>query len=204
MSQIENCDCFVCFSLLHSEYHIVWAWLKLKIEESTFAKSSGGSSDKFSGSAGTKFSSRSHDIVYLIGSNHWNEDSLNWCLSENTASLWQVKNCNLSRIVQTKFFSNNSSLLFHTEYAPSTWNTKFFAHHVYSRVDLFSCVCWSWLFLPDESHSGSSTVSSILSVFDRKFRISLKPLSLWSPKKAAINTAILMGRIFKTWCEFIK
>ena len=77
MSQIENWDCHVCFSLLRSdEHHIAWTRLKLKIEESTFAKSSGGSSDKFSGSAATKFFSRSHDIVYLIGSNHWNEDSL--------------------------------------------------------------------------------------------------------------------------------
>ena len=80
---------------------------------------------------------------------------------------------------------------------------NFFTHHVYSRVDLCSCVCWSWNFSPDESHSRPSTISSILSVFDRKFRISLKPLNLWSPKSAAIKTAILMGRIFKTWCEFI-
>ena len=69
MSQIENLDSQVCFSLLRSEHEIVWARLKLKIEESTFAKSSGGSSDKLSGSAGTKFSSRLPDIVYLIGSN---------------------------------------------------------------------------------------------------------------------------------------
>ena len=72
----------------------------------------------------------------------------------------------------------------------------FFAHYVYSRVDLCSCVCWSWYFSPDESHSRPSTISSILSVFDRKFRSSLKPLSLSSPKSAAIKTVRFWWVIF--------
>ena len=72
----------------------------------------------------------------------------------------------------------------------------FFADYVYSRVDLCSCVCWSWHFSPDESHSQPSTILSILSVFDRRFRISLKPLSLWSPKSAAIKTVRFWWVIF--------
>ena len=72
----------------------------------------------------------------------------------------------------------------------------YFAHYVYSRVDLCSCVCWSWHFSPDESHSRPSTISSILSVFDRKFRSSLKPLSLSSPKSAAIKTVRFWWVIF--------
>ncbi len=73
---------------------------------------------------------------------------------------------------------------------------NFFAHYVYSRVDLCSCVCWSWHFSPDESHSRPSTISSILSVFDRQFRSSLKPLSLSSPKSAAIKTVRFWWVIF--------
>ena len=51
-------------------------------------------------------------------------------------------------------------------------------------------------FSPDESHSRPSTILSILSVFDRRFTISLKPLSLWSPKSTAISTVRFWWVIF--------
>ena len=67
---------------------------------------------------------------------------------------------------------------------------------LYSRVDFCSCVCWSWHFSPDKSRSRLSTFLSNLSVSDRKLRISLKPVSLRSPKSAAISTVRFWWAIF--------
>ena len=103
--------------------------------------------------------------------------------------------------IWAELFKGTFSAIIHCGYSilnkhllRKTWN--FFSHYVYSRVDLCSCVCWCWHFSAEENHSRPWTILYILFVFDRRFKISLKPLSLRSSKSAAIKTVQFWGVIF--------
>ena len=196
MSEIENWDCHVYFSTLRSEHHVVRTRLKLKIQERTFTKSGGGSSDKCSGSAGTKFSSRSADIIF-----DWIKP-LEWRLAQlmsvwkhcgfmtSETGIWaQLWKRSFSTIIDRGSPILKKHLLRKTQLFLTTM-------YIVLRLDLCSCVRWCWNFSTYESHSRPSTIQSILSVFDRRFRISLKPLSFWSPKNAAIKTVQFWWAIF--------
>ena len=63
------------------------------------------------------------------------------------------------------------------------------------NVDLCSCLCWRWHFFARQM-SQTALNNWILSVFDRRFRISWNAFSLWSLKCATIKTKLFWSAIF--------
>ena len=136
---------------------------------------------------GQKFSTARLTSI-LSGSNRWNQDSLNWCLSENIINLWQVKNCKLRPNVRTR-----CSTILHLDYfflkkhllrkeknlsLPTTYI-------VFKGKSLFLRLLKVAFFARQKSQT--VFISPFLSPSDGRFRISLKPFSLWLLKVATME-----------------